>query len=122
MGAVGDGWEEEGDPVPSRESWVSAGGQGRQQALSPPGPQVLRSGKVGQVVFDTQQGCSLMLVAIWSTMYTLGSSTLSLGWLLSRVVAVHGEQVMAKLLFLLFLWDTHYLLLLQPHQELPLLT
>lgn len=122
MGAIGDGWDEEGDPVPSRESWVSAGGQGRQQALSPPGPQVLRSGKVGQVVFDTRQGCSLMLVAIWSTMYTLGSSTLSLGWLLSRVVAVHGEQVMAKLLFLLFLWDTHYLLPLQPRQELPLLT
>ena len=32
MGAPGGGWEEEGDPVPIRGSWVSASGPGRQQA------------------------------------------------------------------------------------------
>ena len=47
-------------------------------------------------MFDTQQGCSLVLVTTWFTMYTLGSPMLSPGELLSGVAAVHVELVVAK--------------------------
>ena len=70
MGAPGGGWEEEGDPVPMRGSQVSASGPGRQQAWSPEPSrtQVLRSGQEGQVMFDSQQGRSLVLVTAWFVM------------------------------------------------------
>ena len=79
MGAPGRGWEEEGDPVPMRGSLVSANGPGTQQAWSPEPSRtpVLRSGQEGQVMFDSQQGCSLVLVTTWFMMYTLGSTALS---------------------------------------------
>ena len=75
MGAPGGGWEEEGDPVPMRGSRVSASGPGRQQAWSPEPSRtpVLRSGQESQVMFDSQQGRSLVLVTAWFTMYTSGS-------------------------------------------------
>ena len=92
---------------------------GRPGALSPPGPWVLRSSQAGQVMFDTQQGRSLVLVTTWFTRYTSGSSTLITGELLIRVAAVPGELVMAKLPFLLFLQEAHEVLPLQPRQELP---
>ena len=79
MGAPGSGWEEEGDPVPMRGSRVSANGPGRQQAWTPEPCRtpVLRSGQEGQVMFDSQQGRSLVLVTAWFAMYTSGSPTLS---------------------------------------------
>ena len=88
------GWaEEEGDPVPSRGSWVSASGPGRQQAWSPepsrtPGSEIQPGGS-GHV--DTQQGHSLVLVTTWFTRYPSGSSTLSPRELLGGVAAVPGE-------------------------------
>ena len=47
-------------------------------------------------MFDTQQGCSFVLVTAWFAMYTLGSPMLSPGELLSGVAAVHVELVVAK--------------------------
>ncbi|KAB1258200.1 hypothetical protein Cadr_000022540 [Camelus dromedarius] len=70
-------------------------------------------------MFDSQQGCSLVLVAMWPAVYTLGSSTLSLEQLRSGAVATYGEQVMVKLVLLLLLRDIRCLLLLQPCQECP---
>ncbi|EPY75175.1 hypothetical protein CB1_001774004 [Camelus ferus] len=66
-----------------------------------------------------KQGCSLVLVAMWPAVYTLGSSTLSLEQLRSGAVATYGEQVMVKLVLLLLLRDISCLLLLQPCQECP---
>ena len=79
MGAPGGGLEEEGDPVPMRGSRVSASGPGRQQAWSPEPSRtpVLRSGQEGQVMFDSQQGHSLVLVTAWFMLYTSGSPALS---------------------------------------------
>ena len=81
MGAPGGGWEEEGDPVPMRGSQVSASGPGRQQAWSPEPSRtpVLRSGQESQVMFDSHQGRSLVLVTAWFTMYTSASPALSSG-------------------------------------------
>ena len=87
---------------------------GRPGALSPPGPRVLRSSQVGQVMFDTQQGHSLVLVTTWFTRYPSGSSTLSPGELLCGVAAVHGE-----LPLLLFVQEACEVQPLQPRQELP---
>ncbi|KAB1258082.1 hypothetical protein Cadr_000022539 [Camelus dromedarius] len=70
-------------------------------------------------MFDSQQGCSLVLVATRPAVYTLGSSTLSLEQLRSGAVATYGEQVMVKLVLLLLLRDIRCLLLLQPCQECP---
>ena len=107
--------------MPSREAWVSAGGPGRQQAWSPEPSRtlVLRSGQEGQVMFDSQQGRSLVLVTAWFTMYTSGSPVLGPRLLLGGVAAVRVELVMAKLPLLLFLQDTRDVLQLQPRQELP---
>ena len=107
--------------MPMRGSCVSASGPGRQQAWSPEPSRtpVLRFVQEGQVMFDSQQGCSLVLVTTWFTRYTSGSSTLIPGELLVRVAAVPGELVMAKLPFLLFLQEAHEVLPLQPRQELP---
>ena len=98
MGDPGGGWEEEEDPVPMRGSRVSASEPGRQHAWSPEPSrtQVLRSGQEGQVMFDSQEGRSLVLVTAWFTMYTSGSPVLSLGELLGGVAAVCVELVMAK--------------------------
>ena len=98
MGAPGSGWDEEGDPVPMRGSWVSASGPGRQQAWSPEPSRtlVLRSSQEGQVMFDSQQGCSLVLVTTWFTRYTSGSPMLSTGDKLCGVAAVRVELVVAK--------------------------
>ena len=70
MGAPGGGWEKEGDPVPMKGIWVSASGPGRQQAWSPEPFRtlVLRSDQEGQVMFDSQQGRSLVLVTAWFVM------------------------------------------------------
>ena len=121
MGAPGGGWEEEGDPVPMRGSRVSASGPGRQQAWSPEPSRtpVLRSGQESQVMFDSHQGRSLVLVTAWFTMYTSGSPALSPGELLGGVAAVRVELVMAKPPLLLFLQGTLDVLQLQPRQELP---
>ena len=90
MGAPGGVWEEEGDPVPMRGSWVSTSGPGRQQAWSPEPSRtpVLRSGQEGQVMFDSQQGRSLVLVTAWFAMYTSGSPAVNPRELLSGVAAV----------------------------------
>ena len=98
MGAPEGGWEEEGDPVPLRGSQVSASGSGRQQAWSPEPSRtpVLRPGQEAQVMFDSQQGCSLVLVTACSAMYIWGSPALSPGELVGGVAAVHVELVMAK--------------------------
>ena len=98
MGAPGGVWEEEGDPVPMRGSWVSTSGPGRQQAWSPEPSRtpVLRSGQEGQVMFDSQQGRSLVLVTAWFAMYTSGSPSVSPRELLGRVAAMRVELVMAK--------------------------
>ena len=98
MGAPGGGWEKEGDPVPMKGIWVSASGPGRQQAWSPEPFRtlVLRSDQEGQVMFDSQEGRSLVLVTAWFTMYTSGSPVLSLGELLGGVAAVHVELVIVK--------------------------
>ena len=104
MGAPGGGKEKEGDPVLMRGSQVSASGPGRQQAWSPEPSrtQVLRSGQEGQVMFDSKQGCSLVLVTTWFAMYTSGSPVLSPGELLGGVAAVCVELVMAKPPLLLY--------------------
>ena len=47
-------------------------------------------------MFDTQQGCSLVLVTTWFTMYTSASPVLSPGELLGGVAAVRVELVVAK--------------------------
>ena len=124
VGAPLGGWEEEGDPVPMMGSRVSASGPGRQQAWSPEPSRtpVLRSGQEGQVMFDSQQGRSLVLVTTWFAMYTSGSPALSPGELLGGAASVCVELVMAKPPLLLFLQDTRDVLQLQPHQELPPLT
>ena len=84
-------------------SWVSASGPWRQQAWSPEPSRtpVLRSGQEGQVMFDSQQGHSLVLVTTWFARYTLGSPMFSPGELLGGVAAVRVELVMAKLPLLL---------------------
>ena len=92
---------------------VGPGGS-RPGALSPPGPGVLRSSQAGQVMFDTQQGRSLVLKTTWFTRYPSGSPTVSPGELLSRVAAVHGE-----LPLLLFLQEACEVRPLQHRQELP---
>ena len=86
-----------------RGSWVSASGPGRQQAWSPEPSRtlVLRSSQEGQVMFDSQQGHSLVLVTAWFTMYTSGSLVLSPRELLGGVAAVRVELVMVKLPLLL---------------------
>ena len=98
MGAPGGGWEEEGHPVPMRGSRVSASGPGRQQAWSsePSRTLVLRSSQEGQVMFDSQQGRSLVLVTTWFVMYTSGSPVLSPRELLSEVAVVPVELMMMK--------------------------
>ena len=53
-------------------------------------------------MFDSQQGCSLVLVTACSAMYIWGSPALSPGELVGGVAAVHVELVMAKPPFLLF--------------------
>ena len=87
---------------------------GRPGALSPPGPWVLRSSQAGQVMFDTQQGRSLVLVTTWFTRYPSGSPTISPRELLRGVAAVPGE-----LPLLLFLQEACEVRPLQPRQELP---
>ena len=87
---------------------------GRPGALSPPGPWVLRSSQVGQVMFDTQQGRSLVLVTTWFTRYSSGSPVISPGELLGGVAAVPGE-----LPLLLFLQEACEVRPLQPRKELP---
>ena len=86
-----------------RGSWVSASGPGRQQAWSPEPSRtpVLRFVQEGQVMFDPQQGRSLVLVTAWFMMYTSGSLALSPGELLGGVAAVCVELVMVKLPLLL---------------------
>ena len=98
MGAPGGGWEKEGDPVRMKGIWVSASGPGRQQAWSPEPFRtlVLRSDQEGQVMFDSQQGHSLVLVTAWFVMYSSGSPALSPRELLGRVAATRVELVMAK--------------------------
>ena len=82
---------------------VSASGPWRQQAWSPEPSRtpVLRSGQEGQVMFDSQLGCSLVLVTAWFVRYTSGSPTLSPGELFGGVSAVRVELVMVKPPFLL---------------------
>ena len=75
---------------------MQVGPGGRPGALSPPGPRVLRSSQAGQVMFDTQQGHSLVLVTTWFTRYTSGSPMLSTGDKLCGVAAVRVELVVAK--------------------------
>ena len=70
-------------------------------------------------MFDSQQGCSLVLVTACSAMYIWGSPALSPGELVGGVAAVHVELVMVKPPLLLFLQDTRDVLQLQPRQELP---
>ena len=57
--------------MPSRGKLGGASGLGRQQAWSPEPSRtpILRSCHVGQVTFDTQQGCSLVLVTTWFSRY-----------------------------------------------------
>ena len=57
--------------MPSRGELGGASGLGRQQAWSPEPSRtpILRSCHVGQVTFDTQQGCSLVLVTTWFSRY-----------------------------------------------------
>ena len=64
---------------PQQGELGGASGLGRQQAWSPEPSRtpVLRSGQEGQVMFDSQQGRSLVLVTGWFAMYTSGSPTLS---------------------------------------------
>ncbi|OWK03256.1 ANKRD26, partial [Cervus elaphus hippelaphus] len=92
---------------------VGLGGS-RPGALRPPGPRVLRSGYAGHVKFDTQHGCSLVLVTPWFTRCTSGSSTLSPGELRGGDAAVPGE-----LPLLLFLQEACEVRPLQPRQEPP---
>ena len=75
-----------------------ASGLGRQQAWSPEPSRtpVLRFVQEGQVMFDPQQGRSLVLVTAWFALYTSGSPAFSPGELLSGVAAVHVELVVVK--------------------------
>ena len=81
-----------------------ASGLERQQAWSPEPSRtpVLRSGHVGQVTFDTQQGCSLVLVTTWFSRYKWVSHAQPWG-ALSRAAAECGQLMMVKLPLLLFL-------------------
>ena len=67
-----------------------ASGLERQQAWSPEPSRtpVLRSSQEGQVMFDSQQGRSLVLMTAWFAMYTSGSPAISPRELLSGVAAV----------------------------------
>ena len=100
---------------------MSASGPGRQQAWSPEPSRtpVLRPSQEAQIMFDSQQGCSLVLVTAWFAMYTSESPALSPGELLIGVAAVHVGLVMVNPPLLLFLQDTRDVLQLQPLQELP---
>ena len=66
---------------PQQGELGGASGLGRQQAWSPEPSRtpVLRSGHVGQVTFDTQQGCSLVLVTTWFSRYKWVSHAQPLG-------------------------------------------
>ena len=81
-----------------------ASGLGRQQAWGPEPSRtpVLRSGPVGQVAFDTQQGCSLVLVTTWFSRYKWVSHAQPWG-ALSGAAAECGQLMMVKLPLLLFL-------------------
>lgn len=96
---------------PRKVSW-ELGGSSRLQGPGPHGSEDEGKGLGSRL--DIQQGHPLVLVATLPAMYHLGVShvreqlLLGLVQLLSRVIAVHREQVMAKPVYPLFLLDIHY--------------
>lgn len=94
---------------------MSAAWEVQPGALSSETP-VLRSGQEGQVMFDSQQGCSLPAGDTWSAMYTSGSPRAQpwgAAWWGQHLCV---ELVMAKPPSCSS--PGHVILQLQPHQEL----